>query len=67
MAKKPTTWTPKRIKALREEKNLTREQLAEKVGVQPSTVYHWELPSQKRRPNPSHCILLDNIESGAIK
>ena len=58
--------TPAEIRQLREAKGLTREQMAEKIGVQPSTVYGWEMPSQKRRPSPSHVILLRLLEDESL-
>lgn len=58
--------TPAEIRALRERLGLTLEQAAEKVGVQPSTWYKWETPSQKRNPSPSHLILIRLLEQGKL-
>ena len=58
--------SPKRIRQIREGRGLTLEQAAELVGVKPSTWYGWETPSQKRRPSPSHAILIGLIEDGTL-
>jgi transcriptional regulator with XRE-family HTH domain len=66
MTEKVKIPTPKKIRALRQRLGLTIAQAAEKVGVQPRTWYGWELPSQKRRPSPSHAILLHLMAEGTI-
>ena len=58
--------TPAQVRALREHLGLSLEALAEKLGVKPSTIYGWETPSQKRRPSPSHAILLRLLEDGSL-
>lgn len=58
--------TASQVRELRTALGLTLESMAEKIGVKPSTVYGWELPSQKRRPSASHAILLRLLENGDL-
>lgn len=58
------TWTGKRIKALREEKNLTQQEFADRLHISQSQVARMETGRNK----PSHAIayLLDLLKDGII-
>lgn len=58
--------SPEQIRKLREEKGFSLEEAAAKVGVKPLTWYGWETPSQRRRPSPSHAILLRLLEDNTL-
>lgn len=64
--KKADTLSPAEIRALRLRLKLTLQEAAEKVGVAWRTWYGWELKSQKRKPSPSHVILLRLLEKGLL-
>lgn len=58
------TWTPARIKKLRERHGLTQAQAAELVGV---TSAHWSrLESGERAANGSVSILLNLLKDGRL-
>lgn len=58
--------SPDEIRAIREARGYSYEQAAEKVGVQPSTWYGWEHPSQNRQPSKSHAILIWLLKADAL-
>ena len=48
-----------RLKELREEKNLSQQELGDEIGVSKDTVYRWE--ASKIQPNEEHVSLLSRI------
>ncbi len=48
-----------RLKQLREEKNLSQQELGDEIGVSKDTVYRWE--ASKMQPKEEHVSLLSRI------
>jgi len=53
------TWTPEKIRALRERHNLTQQDLATSLGVAVANISRWE--NGKHKPSPMACKALDNL------
>lgn len=65
MAKKRATYTPDKIKTLRERLGLNQTEAGEKVGVSQNLWSAWERGT--RTPSAAHLILLQLLDSGKIR
>jgi DNA-binding XRE family transcriptional regulator len=55
-----TTWTPEKVRSLRDQHKLSKRALGELVGVSTNFIYYLE--KGVRNPSKTLCLLLDRIE-----
>lgn len=65
--KKPkSSWTPAKIRKLRESLGLTQAEAAERIGVARRTWMYWESETREQSPSPAAARLIRLLAEGKI-